>query len=734
MSLTRRPVARRSFLSLSALTLGGAAALTLPSVTRSRRAAADDADLTFAVVTDTHANAESPERLAGLTRAFAAIEVEDPAFVLNCGDITDYGAEDEFAAYRAAIPDALIDRIHHVPGNHEVRWDPTAMENYRRHFGPPSYSFDADGLHFVALDPTQALQEPGVFGPDRLDWLRDDLERAGASTPSVLFLHLPFGGPYYYVNDTEDLLETIAPFRVRGIFAGHIHKEEVTQFNGLTEFAGVATKDGPSYYLVQRRQTPDGPVLNVTNVTLAEEPDAPATRRPAGVIPLGPQGPGSGVGPLSVGVDTRHDQFVLSVAAGSKATQVSAQVYPQGVFGGADAGTWVPLRPAGRGWRGTLDAAALPAGLHRLQVRAADDADVRWDDTVTVRRDGAGAAGQQRWTRSLGGQIQGALAERDGLVIAASTSGQLGAFRVDDGEPAEEWTRTLGSMHRGPAFGTDGAVVYVTSADHHLYAVEAMTGQTRWDADLGVPALSSAYVTTIGGAERVLATAGDTLFAITAEGEEVWRAHVPFMSAGRPISDGVRVFAGAGDGRGYAFDAESGDQVWSFATNTRADRYQRLLYGPWDDTVELLPDGAVLISSVSGAWALDPETGAQRWTKEGSYVYTPVLTTGDRLLMIQELGLTSLVDPTTGDEDWSVETAPRVLNAGPVLSEDESTAWIVGTTGLLVRVDLATGTARRERQLFSANTFSTPVRVGDTLVVGAQDGVLRGVALPETGH
>ena len=106
-----------------------------------------------------------------------------------------------------------------------------------------------------------------------------------------------------------------------------------------------------------------------------------------------------------------------------------------------------------------------------------------------------------------------------------------------------------------------------------------------------------------------------------------------------------------------------------------------------------------------------------------------MLTAGDRLLMIQELGLTSLVHPTTGAEDWSVETAPRVLNAGPVLSDDESTAWIVGTTGLLVRVDLATGTAHRERQLFSANTFSTPVRVGDVLVVGAQDGVLRGLAL-----
>jgi hypothetical protein len=78
-----------------------------------------------------------------------------------------------------------------------------------------------------------------------------------------------------------------------------------------------------------------------------------------------------------------------------------------------------------------------------------------------------------------------------------------------------------------------------------------------------------------------------------------------------------------------------------------------------------------------------------------------------------------------------VPVAPRSFEAGPVLSADGATAWHVGTAGLLSRLDLASGSAQPLLQVSKANTFSTPVLVGDrsrpTLVIGFQDGVLRGV-------
>jgi 3',5'-cyclic AMP phosphodiesterase CpdA len=84
--------------------------------------------------------------------------------VLHCGDITDTGLAGEYERYRRAITAAVRDRIRHVPGNHDVRWDPSAKGRYRDHFGAVPYSFDAGGIHFTGFDPTQPLLEPGHCG------------------------------------------------------------------------------------------------------------------------------------------------------------------------------------------------------------------------------------------------------------------------------------------------------------------------------------------------------------------------------------------------------------------------------------------------------------------------------------------------------------------------------------------------------------------------------------------
>src|SRR6266567_4826618 len=100
--------------------------------------------LRFAMVTDTHVGMSlaSAERLRPV---YAAIARLAPDFVLHCGDITDTGLPGEYERYWQTVPAALHCRIRHVPGNHEVRWDPTAKGLYREQFGAVPYSFDAGG-------------------------------------------------------------------------------------------------------------------------------------------------------------------------------------------------------------------------------------------------------------------------------------------------------------------------------------------------------------------------------------------------------------------------------------------------------------------------------------------------------------------------------------------------------------------------------------------------------------
>ena len=191
--------------------------------------------LRFALVSDTHLSVSRPESAERLAQVYGAIARLEPDLVLHCGDITDTGLQGEYALYRQVVPAGLADRVRHVPGNHDVRWDATAKERYHAYFGATPSSFGAGGVHFAGLDPTQALQEPGHYGRGGLRWLERVLRGLAEDTPVLLFQHFPVGAGHYEVDDQAALLDLMAQYDVRGIFAGHIHREEVTRFNELTQ-------------------------------------------------------------------------------------------------------------------------------------------------------------------------------------------------------------------------------------------------------------------------------------------------------------------------------------------------------------------------------------------------------------------------------------------------------------------------------------------------------------------
>ncbi|GAA4991810.1 PQQ-binding-like beta-propeller repeat protein [Actinopolymorpha pittospori] len=741
--MTSPALDRRRFLTIAgaAGALGGAASLAAPGSAWAAplgAPAADDPEptrpLSFAVLTDTHANALESSRLDVLRRTFASIERAAPTFVLNCGDITDYGGDDDFDAYLSTIPAGLRDRLHHVPGNHEVRWDVHGAELYHRLFGPTPYSFDAAGLHVVGLDPTQLLQEPGHFGREHLDWLARDLRRAG---PSVLFLHYPFWAEHYYVNDQDAFFETIADLPVRAIFAGHIHREQVVRTNGLTQVAANAVRNGSFYYWAERTGDVGHDVLRVSAVAVAA--DGSDTRRELTTIPLGKDPAAHDLRPRYVEVSPPAGGaagVAIRLPAPDAATAMRAQVYPQQVFGGGSAGTWVDLARSGRDWSGTVDVGALAAGTHRLQVRVVGTGGAQFDVTepFTIPA-GDPAAPREGWHADLPGSVQGALAHHGELVVAATTTGAVEAFRPHANGRTVVWQARTGAVHRGAAFDAEGGTLYIPSADHHLYALRARDGRRRWRFEASDPVLSTPLVTSVQGVATVIFSAGRTLYAVDAgTGARRWSSDLRGFFAGRAACDGERVYVGAGDGNAYAFDAATGTPLWTYDATTRQDPYGRLLYGPWDDVIELLPGGAVLVATVSATVALDRASGQRRWSVAASCMYTPSLVVegsaagAGGVLLTDEFGRLQLVDPATGVAVWKSEVGTRAFNAGPVRSGE--TMWIVTATGLLAGVDVATGTVLHRRQLGPANTFSTPVLVDGVLVTGDQDGRLRGIDLP----
>jgi outer membrane protein assembly factor BamB/predicted phosphodiesterase len=625
--------------------------------------------LRFAMVADTHVGmtAASVERLRPV---YAAIARRAPDFVLHCGDITDTGLPGEYERYWQTVPATLRGRIRHVPGNHEVRWDPTVKGLYREQFGTVPYSFDAGGVHVTGLDLTQPLLEPGHCGAAALEWLDRDLAAAGG--PTLLFQHFPVGGEHDYVDDQAELLELIARHDVRVLVAGHVHREAVTRLDGPVQVTLRAVLKEPVFYWAELG---DGPALTVSRRTVAA--DGTQTSSPVAAVPL--TGPSTG-------------------------TSTGASTGPP------------------RGYRPPREATA--AGLPRPQWRLRLPGSVQAGIAVA----GASVAGASVAGASVAGASVGGDSVAGDVVVAASTSGDVAAVCV----PADRggrnvswlWQARFGPVYRRPGVSRDGRTLFVPSADRHLYALDASTGLVGWRFAADAPVLSQPMVTP----ELVVLTAGERLLAVHAtSGELAWAVPGRGFSAGRAGCDGELVYTAAADGFARAHDLRTGREAWSHRMVT-GDLHRVTLYSGWDDAIAL-GAGVVLAATVSGTQALEAATGTPRWTLPGSTMYPPTVVLGDgTALFATERGLLSRVGLADGGSVWQADLGVGVQNAGLAVAGDS--AWVVSADGRLVRVRLADGLQQGTMRYTLAQCFSAPAVTGDTLVAGDQGGVVHGLRLP----
>ena len=91
-------------------------------------------------------------------------------------------------------------------------------------------SFDHGGAHFVGLITVKDLKAGGMghLGQDQLAWLQKDLAPLSASTPVVVYTHIPMWTIYpdwgWGVDDSEAALAQLRRFGSVTILNGHIHQ------------------------------------------------------------------------------------------------------------------------------------------------------------------------------------------------------------------------------------------------------------------------------------------------------------------------------------------------------------------------------------------------------------------------------------------------------------------------------------------------------------------------------
>jgi 3',5'-cyclic AMP phosphodiesterase CpdA len=193
--------------------------------------------LTFLQISDSHVGFDkpaNPNALGTLEEAINKVKAlpVKPSFMIHTGDITHLSKVSEFDDAERIISQARLD-VHYVPGEHDVLDEGVKLygERYGRGTkGAGWYSFDANGVHFVGLVNVVDLKAGGLgnLGNDQLEWLDNDLKSRSASTPIVVFAHIPLWVIYpqwgWGTDDGERVLGLLKRFGSVTVLNGHIHQ------------------------------------------------------------------------------------------------------------------------------------------------------------------------------------------------------------------------------------------------------------------------------------------------------------------------------------------------------------------------------------------------------------------------------------------------------------------------------------------------------------------------------
>jgi 3',5'-cyclic AMP phosphodiesterase CpdA len=235
---------RRGFLKCMAWAGTGALCVMSGGVLKSyalgagAKAHAHQGDLVFAQISDSHmgfnkpANPDVAATLKVAVDKINALPVA-PEFLLHTGDISHLSKPEEFDGVDQILKSAKPKDVFFVPGEHDVLED--NGKPYRERYGKNTkgdgwYSFDKNGVHFIGLMNVMNLKAGGLgtLGSEQLEWLEDDVKPLSASTPIIVFAHIPLWTVYpdwgWGTSDSVQALSYLKRFGSVSVLNGHIHQ------------------------------------------------------------------------------------------------------------------------------------------------------------------------------------------------------------------------------------------------------------------------------------------------------------------------------------------------------------------------------------------------------------------------------------------------------------------------------------------------------------------------------
>ncbi len=249
----------------------------------------------FVQISDTHIGFNkdaNPDVVGTLTKTIALVNAmpKKPALAIHTGDITHLSKPAEFDTASQLLSQLNITELHTTPGEHDVA--DAAVTEYFNRYGKPSnnrgyYSFDHQGVHFISLINVLNFKANGLgnLGQEQLEWLEKDLKGKSASTPIVVFAHMPLWTIYapwgWGTGDADQAVGYLKRFGSVTVLNGHIHQVVQKVEGNISYYTARSTAypqpaagqgPGPGPLKVPSDQLPT--MLGARSLTLKHHPNS----------------------------------------------------------------------------------------------------------------------------------------------------------------------------------------------------------------------------------------------------------------------------------------------------------------------------------------------------------------------------------------------------------------------------------------------------------------------------
>lgn len=677
-------------------------------------------DFSFVQITDLHV-ANEPQTLLDDLTEIARLE---PAFVIATGDLIDNGGDRRgYENYVKAISQSPVPVISGI-GNHDAVG--IGVDYFEEYLGPTCYAFDYGGRHFVLFNCL------GAEVPQRMEWLQQELALQPKEKEVLLFQHYP---------PTAQMMALLSRFNTVAVYTGHWHSSK-TVAHGEHEHA-ILSVTSPTLRFGGIDTSPRG--FRVTTFKggkmALESRYGGVARHMALVSPA--DGETVPKGPVTFEVSA-YD-------SGWRAAEVAFQL---------DGGPWRAMQAAGSAnWQATM---TMPPGRYTVRARVtfADGSIAERQGQFTVGDAEAPAPkpGQdwpmfQRtparngvtseavtpplhpvWRTNIGGvtHISSPVVAGDTVYIGAADEdnrGQAGVYALDAGTGAVRWHFPTATSVKHTVAVADG-LVFAAGVDGTIYGIEAATGTERWRYSLGDPLQRWMFSAPVVLDGVVYAGVGPSFAALeAATGKELWHSKALgtdwISGLCSPAADADRVYVPVNWSKGLsALDRKTGALLWNANKGFRTSHATPVLAG-----------GTLYYPADGNLHALDPATGAERWSFQlpGGWTISTPAVAGGMVLTGGGEGKLYALDAATGREIWRFQTGKALLDfspyqrsASPVIGSPAVSGNVVflgGVDGKLYALALKTGKLQWSYQLGTPITAS-PAVSGNTVYLSTFDGTV----------